>query len=127
MKRIILFVAVVALFSANSAFALSLTIENKTGKELHELYFAPAGDDDWGPDQLDKHTVPNDDTFTLTKIEKGKYDVLFVDEKGEKCDIRNVDFTSSELFVMTKEIIKGCQAATAKAEKEEAEEEESEE
>lgn len=105
------------LFSS-SAIALELKLENKTGKELHELYFAPAGDSDWGPDQLGDEIVENNETFTLRKIPRGSYDVLFVDEHGDKCDLRDVDFTESEVFVMTKSIIKGCQAATALEEEE---------
>ena len=123
MKSIRLLFLSLALFSADSAFALSLTLENKTGKELHELYFAPAGETDWGPDQLGDKVIAHDETFTLNKIDKGLYDVLFVDENGAKCDIRDVDFRASELFVMTKSIIKNCQAAT-KAEEEESDSEE---
>ena len=110
-----LFISALCFLSAGSAFGLSLTLENKTGKEVHELYFAPAGETDWGEDQLGDEVIENDETFTLSKIAKGKYDVLFVDENGDKCDIRDVDFTSSELFVMTKSIIKKCQKATEEA------------
>lgn len=118
MKKFILFV-LVCVMSINSAFALSLTLENKTGKELHELYFAPAGGDDWGPDQLGDEVVGHDETFTLSKIKAGHYDLLFVDENGDKCDIRDVNFVESEVFVMTKKIIKGCQAGTAAQEEDE--------
>lgn len=111
MKRVSLFL-VAGFFSVNSAFGLSLTLENKTGKEVRELYFADAGESEWGEDQLGDEVIGIDETFTLTKIAKGKYDILFVDEKGAKCDIRDVDFTASELFVMTKQVIKNCQAAS---------------
>lgn len=120
MKRLGLLLVLLALFTTN-AFALELKLENKTGKELHELYFAPAGETDWGPDQLHDEVVANNESFTLQSIPKGKYDVLFVDENGAKCDLRDVDFTSSETFVMSKSVIKGCQAATK--ESEDAEEE----
>ena len=121
MKKLVLIAVSTVLLGANSAFALQLTLENKTGKELHELYFAPAGDEEWGPDQLGDKTVANNDKFTLTEIPVGKYDVLFVDEKGAKCDIRDVEFKASEVFEMTKQIIKGCQAATSADEKEDEE------
>lgn len=105
-------VLIAALLFVSPAFGLSLTLENKTGKDLHELYFAPAGEEEWGPDQLGDDIVENGETFTLTKIAKGKYDVMFVDENDAKCDIRDVDFTVSENFVMTKSLIKNCQAAS---------------
>ena len=73
-------VTVLLAMSAQTASALDLILENKTGKELHELYFAPAGDDDWGPDQLADKTVPSGQNFTLTSIPKGKYDVLFMNQ-----------------------------------------------
>jgi len=107
---------------SNSASALSLKLENETGKELHELYFAPAGDEEWGPDQLGDEVVTNGESFTLSSIPEGRYDILFVDEKGAKCDIRDVDFKASETFVMTKKIIKGCQKASEQEEEEEEQE-----
>lgn len=94
---------------SNSAFALSLTLVNKTGKTLHKLYFTDAGADSWGEDQLGDEVVDPGETFTLTKISKGKYDIMFVDENEAKCDVRNVDFTASETFEMTKELIGNCQ------------------
>ena len=121
MKKMLL-VLLVTVFSANSAFALSLKLENKTGKELHELYFVPAGNAEWGPDQLGDEVVTNGDTFTLQKIKAGHYDILFVDEHGAKCDIRDVDFNASEVFVMTKKVIKGCIAGSDQGEAEDDEE-----
>lgn len=121
MKKMALFGLAVAplLLSAQMASALSLTLQNQTGKELHELYFAPAGEEDWGPDQLGDEVVENNGSFALTNIPKGKYDVLFVDEEGSKCGVRDVDFTGSETFAMTKSLMKGCQKGTDQAEGEE--------
>ncbi len=118
-------VATLLFVSTQSVFALDLKLVNKTDRDLHQLFVGPAGSEEWGPDQLGEDVVENGATFTLTEIPKGKYDVLFVDEHGDKCDVRDVDFSSSEEFVMTKSIIKGCQAATA-ADEEEGEDEEAE-
>ena len=121
MKNIIL--STLALFfciSANSAFGLSLTLENQTDWEIHELYFSSVDEKKWGEDQLGDEVIEKGESFKLTKIAKDDYDVKIVDEDGDECIIDDVDFRTSEHFVMTNKILLGCQKATA----EEAEESE---
>lgn len=97
----------------NSAFALSLALENQSKWEIHELYFAPINETTWGEDQLGDNVIQVGGTFTLTKIAKDDYDVKIVDEDGDSCVIEDVDFRASEHFVITDKILLGCQKATA--------------
>lgn len=102
-----------------SAFALSLTIENKSEWEVHELYFAPANETTWGEDQLGDDVIETGASFTLTKIAKDDYDVKIVDEDGDSCILEDVDFRVSEVFVLTDKILLGCQKNTEQDETEE--------
>lgn len=104
------------LLSAGAASALSLTIENKTDWEIHELYFSEVDSDEWGPDQLGDDVIEKGGQFTLTKIAKGEYDVRIVDEDGDSCDVTGVDFRASEHFALTNKLLLGCQEATAEEE-----------
>ncbi len=66
---------------------------NQTGQEIDELYMAPAGTDDWGPNQClndDDKSVESDERLMLEGIEPGQYDVKFHDVKGRSCLVRNV-------------------------------------
>lgn len=118
MIKKVTYIAILLLFMASPAFALSLEIVNKSEWEIHELYFSDSDEEEWGPDQLDDEVIETNESFTLTKIPKGNYDVKIVDEDGDSCVINDVDFTSSEKFVITDQILIGCQVATAEEEEE---------
>lgn len=120
LKRFLLVCALPA-FLCSNAYALSLTLENESKWEIHELYFSDIDEEEWGPDQLGDEVIETGDSFTLTKIDKGNYDVKIVDEDGDSCIVNDVDFTSSEHFTITDKILLSCQVAT------EVEEEEGEE
>lgn len=104
---------ILSLLIASAAHALSLEFENQSNWEIHELYFSEADETSWGPDQLGSEVIETGETFELTKIDKGAYDVKIVDEDGDSCEIHDVDFTSSEHFTLTDELLLGCQVATA--------------
>jgi hypothetical protein len=104
---------IISLLISSAVYALSLEFENQSSWEIHELYFSEADESSWGPDQLGSEVIESGETFELTKIDKGDYDVKIVDEDGDSCEIRDVDFTSSEHFTLTNELLLGCQVATA--------------
>ena len=70
--------------SAPVAGAVDLEFVNNTGDTICYIFVTESGSDGWGPDQLETEVVGNDDTFTVTNIPYGFYDV-----KTEDCD-RNV-------------------------------------
>lgn len=111
--------AVAFTFVPDAVYALSLSLENDSKWEIHELYFSDSDEERWGPDQLGNEVIETGDTFTLTKIAKGNYDVKIVDEDGDSCVVNDVDFTSSEHFAITDKLLLGCQVATAVEEEEE--------
>ncbi len=106
----------------SAVHALSLELVNRSNWDIHELYFSPADQKSWGPDQLEDEIIKHGETFKLTKISKGNYDVKFVDEDGDSCEVEDVDFTSSERFVLTENALLGCQEATAEASEDDSDE-----
>lgn len=67
-----------------------ITLKNNSHWAIHEMYFSSVSANEWGPDQLGKHTINTGDSFTLTGIPCDKYDVRLVDEDGDNCTVGGV-------------------------------------
>ncbi len=113
-----LLLALVAAFAASgSASADSsdskVVIKNKSAWAIHELYFSPTDEREWGADQLGKHTINTGDSFTLSGIPCRAYDVRLVDEDGDECIVEDVGIcASNNTWVIDDEDLVGCQAKT---------------
>lgn len=67
---------------------------NLTAEEIDELYLAPAGTDQWGPNQClndDDKSVDADERLDLKDVKPGRYDVKLKDSKGRQCLVKNVE------------------------------------
>jgi hypothetical protein len=60
------------------------TFTNTGTEEICELYLSPAGQEDWGPDQLAGNTIPAAEKFMLKNIPAGSYDVKAVGCEGNE-------------------------------------------
>lgn len=70
-----------------SAGTVSLILDNQSSLTLCYLYISPVNQDDWGDDQLGAdNTVAPGDSFTITDIPAGTYDL-----RVETCDDQNVE------------------------------------
>ena len=80
---------------ASDAFAAEqMRFWNATSVEIDELYLAPAGTDEWGPNQTlnDKDkSVDADERLAPSGVKPGRYDVKLKDAKGRTCVVRNVE------------------------------------
>jgi hypothetical protein len=66
---------------------------NLTSNEIDELYLAPAGTDQWGPNQClndDDKSVEADERLALKDVAPGQYDVKSRDVHGRNCLVKNV-------------------------------------
>jgi hypothetical protein len=123
-RSVALLSAVVVSFSAGLAFAAnSINFQNLSDWAIHELYLSPSKAEKWGPDQLTDKVINNGESFELSGIPVGKYDLKIVDEEGDECVVAGVKIADSETVVINNEILVGCQKATAES----AEDEETEE
>lgn len=90
-----------------------VVIKNKSAWAIHELYFSPTDEREWGEDQLGKHTIKTGDSFTLTDIPCRAYDVRLVDEDGDECIVEDVGICSSDnTWTITDKDLIGCQTET---------------
>ncbi|UXI69962.1 hypothetical protein [Tahibacter amnicola] len=90
-----------------------VTFQNNSDWAIDQLYFSRASSNHWGTDQLGKTTVGSGDSFTLTQIPCGSYDVKLVDEDGDQCEITNVQLCaeSHTWAISDKDLVK-CQGRT---------------
>lgn len=82
---------------------------------IHEIYFSPSTQDDWGDDHLGQKVLKPGMALTLTGVTAGKWDVRLVDEDEDEdedeCIVKNQQISASEKFSIDDDLL-GCQAAT---------------
>ena len=110
MKKILTAVGL-SLFAVH-ALAATINIENKSSWEIHEIYFAPSSQDDWGDDHLGNEVLEPGMTLTLTGVTAGKWDVRLVDEDEDECIVENQQISASEKFSIDDGDLLDCQATT---------------
>ncbi|MES2869692.1 MAG: hypothetical protein V4749_09000 [Pseudomonadota bacterium] len=110
MKKFISVVGL-SLFALN-ALASTIVIENKSSWEIHELYFAPSSQDDWGDDHLGEQVLKTGMTLTLKGVTPGTWDVRLVDEDQDECIVQGQKISSSQTFEIEDDDLLGCQANT---------------
>ena len=72
---------------------------NLTTTTITELRLAPAGTDNWGPNQCENDpdkSVEHDERLTITGIESGLYDFKLADKAGRACLARDIDVKSGQ-------------------------------
>lgn len=98
------------------ALGVAATVEfvNQSSWDIHEIYFSPASHRNWGQDYLDDEVLEKGDSLKLTDIDAGTWDVMVVDEDGDKCVLEDIDFSSSDRdrWVITDNDLLTCQAAS---------------
>lgn len=109
MKKI-LAAAGLSLFAVH-AVAATIKIENNSSWEIHEIYFAPSSQDDWGDDHLGEQVLKPGMNLTLTGVTPGKWDVRLVDEDKDECVVKDQKISTSESFSIGDDDLLGCQAA----------------
>lgn len=98
--------AVIVLLAAwsSSDAAERLRFWNLTTATISELYLAPAGSGQWGPNQClndrDKSVDP-DERLAITGIEPGRFDAKLVDKKGRVCTVPNLEVKSGRPYAFS--------------------------
>ena len=86
---------------------------NLTAETIDELYLAPTGTEQWGPNQClndDDKSVDADERLDLKGVKPGKYDVKLVDAKGRHCLVKDVDVKAGGkyAFSIAEKQLTGC-------------------
>jgi hypothetical protein len=84
---------------------------NLTRHTISELYLAPTGTTDWGPNQCknDKDgTVDADERLPITGVAPGSYDAKLTDVSGRTCVVRNIKISAGEIFSIEEKDLTTC-------------------
>jgi hypothetical protein len=84
---------------------------NLTRHTISELYLAPAGTTDFGPNQCknDKDgTVDPDERLRITGVSSGAYDARLKDSSGRSCLVRNIKVEAGEIFSIEEKELTSC-------------------
>jgi hypothetical protein len=87
----------------------SLTIRNQSRYRIDRLYMSTSDESTWGPDQLGRYVIRPNSQFTLNNIRPGEYDLKLVDEDGDACVIRRVDFFTNKSWTITTSMLVNCE------------------
>lgn len=85
-----------------------LRVQNDSRWDIHRIYMSSSEEDNWGPDQLGRRILRSGTAHTITDIIPGEYDIRFVDEDGDKCDLRNIPIFKNTNWVLTNRILLNC-------------------
>ena len=91
--------------------AAELQIVNQSGKEIHELYLASAGERSWGSDRLRQkrpNLIARGETFTVADLAPGSYQLMLVDADGSECQIDFLDIATSYRIDLTSRRLREC-------------------
>jgi hypothetical protein len=84
---------------------------NLTRHTVSELYLAPAGTTNWGPNQCknDKDgTVDVDERLRITGVSSGTFDAKLVDVSGRTCIVRNIKVETGHIFSIEEKELTSC-------------------
>lgn len=86
---------------------------NKTSATITELRVAPAGTENWGPNQAENdadRAVDPDEGLNLKGIAPGRYDVKLEDKTGRSCVVRDVEVSGGHpyAFSISETELKNC-------------------
>lgn len=87
-----------------------IRINNDSRYDIYRIYASSAERPGWGGDLLGRHRIlASDDSFTITDIVPGEWDIKFVDEDGDECTLRNVQVFENLTWSITTNWLVRCQ------------------
>jgi hypothetical protein len=112
MRSLVLALPALLVLCAGSDAAERMRFLNKTAATITELRLAPAGSEDWGPNQTENDSDRAvDEGLNLKGIAPGRYDVKLVDKTGRVCMVRDVEVVNGGrpyAFSISEADIKDC-------------------
>jgi hypothetical protein len=84
---------------------------NLTRNPISELYLAPAGTSNWGPNQCKNDpdgAVDTDERLPITGISSGIYDAKLMDRSGRDCIVRNINVEVGKVFSIDEKDLEAC-------------------
>jgi len=106
-------VSLIAFGESSLVFAAEKPIRfwNLTSATVTELRLAPAGSQNFGPDQCknDKDgSVDHDERLPITGVTPGRYDIKIGYKDGKTCRVQNVPIESGKAFSIEDKDLTDC-------------------
>ena len=80
----------------------SLTVINNSSQDVWYLYISPSSEGSWGDDTLGSQVISAGETYTITGIEPGTYDLKADDsDNNELASERNVEIDGNVTWTLT--------------------------
>ena len=89
----------------------TFTVYNQSRYRIDHLYVSPSSSSRWGYDQLGEYDLPTDFHVNVP-VDPGWYDVKVVDQDGDSCVIKDVDFRNGDSWTITNGILLACELFT---------------
>lgn len=93
---------------AQSAY-YSLRMENHTGYDIYELRLSSVNDPSWERDLLGAGVFEDGNSFTITQISPGRYDIAFVDQDADVCVLNDVPIFSNLDWDLSQRWLLNCE------------------
>jgi len=87
----------------------SLKLSNASSFGIDRIFLSPSDRNEWGPDQLGSNVIGAGQTFTLTGIRPGEYDIMFVDQDGDSCVLKNQNMFTNLSWRLTNSWLLNCE------------------
>ncbi len=89
----------------------TFTVYNNSRFRIDHLYVSPSSSSRWGYDQLGEYDLPTNYHVDVP-VDPGWYDVKLVDQDGDDCVIKDVDFRDGESWTITNGVLLACEVFT---------------
>jgi hypothetical protein len=112
MRNLLAVLAASSILITLPALAATIEVENQSSWEIHEIYFSPSDEENWGEDHLGEHVLESGMTLSLTGVSPGEWDIRLVDEDEDVCVLQGVTVGASETWLIEDDDLVDCQAAS---------------
>ncbi len=98
-------------FFASVAQAKDTRFWNLTSNSINKFYLAPAGSNNYGPNQCANDrdgTVDHDERLKITGIAAGRYDAKIADTNGRVCLVKNIEVKDGAVVSLEDKDLTNC-------------------
>lgn len=78
----------------------SVVIVNNSNETIFRIHMSPRSQPNWGPDHLGSSVLSRGQSFTLTNVAAGRWDIRIVDRSGNYKEFRNQQFNAGRSYTL---------------------------
>lgn len=94
---------------AEAQHGLRYTFVNRTSYTIYNLYMSSSNDRSWRHDRLGSSVLAPGQSFTLSGLRPGYYDIKLIDEDRDECVRMRVPVFRSTRWVITNNMLLRCE------------------